>query len=200
MKTHRSMTLAALATLALLAGQAALAQADSDRPRSRSEVAAEVLAARAAGTLATMHGEDSGSFHLSRQPFKSRPRAEVVAELKEYRESGEMAALVAEELALIFYADRMLPSLLTRAQVRAEAIAARASGETAAMVGEDSGSFYLAQRGAVQAGGTFAGAAPGQRPQRAEGGSEAAAAKVSQLGCPNPAVTAGSTRYAAATR
>ncbi len=203
MKIHRLTTRTALAALAMLAAQATLAQADGDRPRSRAEVAAEVLAARAAGTLAAMHGEDSGSFHLARQPFASRPRAEVVAELNEYRESGERAAQVAEELAVIFYASRLPPSLLTRAQVRAEAIAARASGEAAAMVGEDSGAFYMAQRGGGgPAGAVFAGAASVQRPARAQvrDGSEAATAKAVQLTCPNPDAPAASTHYAAATR
>jgi hypothetical protein len=154
--TTSRLTLAALAafsSICTLAG--ASAQAQTDSPRSRAEVIAEVHAARAAGTLGAYSGEDSGSFHLSRQAGTSRPRAEVVAELTAFRESGAMAAQVPEDQ---FFASQGSPSTLTRAEVVAELTAARAAGELGVLHGEDSGSFHIAQRGHAPAATWMAGA------------------------------------------
>jgi hypothetical protein len=50
------------------------------------------------GGKAAFIGEDSGSFHLSRQPWTStRTRAEVVAELRAAQQRGEVAALTCED-------------------------------------------------------------------------------------------------------
>jgi hypothetical protein len=157
--TTSRLTLAALAafsSICTLAG--ASAQAQTDSPRSRAEVIAEVHAARAAGTLGAYAGEDSGSFHLSQQAGTSRPRSEVVAELTQYRESGAMALDLAEEAGIVPWGSRLPASTLARAEVQAEVVAARASGELGAYAGEDSGSFRLAARGHAPAATRMAGA------------------------------------------
>ena len=148
MKTYR-LTVAALSLIGALV--AANVQAEGDSPRSRADVVAEVLAARAAGTLGVLAGEDAGSFHMLREPSTSRPRADVVAELAEWRTSGAMAAFRAEFEGLVSQGSTMPPSTLTRAEVRAQVLAARASGELDAYAGDDSGSFHLARVEAAQA-------------------------------------------------
>lgn len=66
--------------------------------RTRAEVQAEVLAARASGELARAHGEDGGSFALSQEVFvASRTRAEVMAEVLAERVSGAMQAFTGED-------------------------------------------------------------------------------------------------------
>ena len=190
--TTSRLTLAALAafsSICTLAG--ASAQAQTDAPRSRAEVIAEVHAARAAGTLGAYAGEDSGSIHLSQQAGASRPRAEVVAELSNYRESGAMAAQVAEDQ---FFALPTGPSTLSRAEVLAELAVASTSGSAGAWHGEDSGSFHLGQHGASGAASHFAAAQPNRAPQ-------AAAEPLSQV-CASPAVGSqgGELRVASHTR
>ena len=60
--------------------------------------AGEGLAAQGGADSAAFIGEDSGSFHLSRQPWTStRTRAEVVAELRAAQQRGEVAALTCED-------------------------------------------------------------------------------------------------------
>ena len=77
---------------------AVLASDDTEVPRSRAEVIAERDAAAAAGLIAAMNGEDSGSVYLSQQrSVSTRGRAEVIAEMADARRSGEMAALVGED-------------------------------------------------------------------------------------------------------
>jgi hypothetical protein len=113
--------------------------------RSRAEVVAELHAARAAGLLGVMDGEDSGSFHLSRHPVASTlTRAEVRAAMLTARHSGETAALTGE-LAGRHITEPAWAGTRTRAEVRAEMLLARASGEMQALSGEDSGSVHLAR-------------------------------------------------------
>ncbi|MFO1265765.1 MAG: DUF4148 domain-containing protein [Rubrivivax sp.] len=66
--------------------------------RTRAEVQAEVLAARASGELALAHGEDGGSFALAQEVFvATRTRAEVLAEVLAERASGAMQAFTGED-------------------------------------------------------------------------------------------------------
>jgi hypothetical protein len=120
--------------------------ADAGSPRTRADVVAEVHAARTAGTLGVLHGEDSGSFHLSRQLAPSGlTRDEVRAQVAAARAAGELGAMNAEDGGSHFLALHAAPGTRSRDEVRAEMLAARASGELQAMTGEDSGSFYLAR-------------------------------------------------------
>jgi hypothetical protein len=48
-----------------------IALAADDKPRSRVEVVAELTSAQASGWIEAVHGEDSGSAHLSLQPWLS---------------------------------------------------------------------------------------------------------------------------------
>ena len=105
---------------------------EEEAPRTRAEVVAERNAALASGWVAAMMGEDSGSFHLARQPWVStRTRAEVMAELKAARADGTLAELNSEAGGPI-YARVQTASSVTRAQVREELRQALASGEVAA--------------------------------------------------------------------
>lgn len=125
------------------------AAAGQDTPRSRADVVAEVQAARAAGTLGVLNGEDSGSFLLSRQDTPTGlTRDEVRAQLAAARAAGEVGAMSAEDSGSHFLALHATPGTRSREEVRAEMLAARASGELQAMTGEDSGSFHLARAGA----------------------------------------------------
>ena len=61
-------------------------------------IAASADAGRDSGGSNAYIGEDSGSFHLSRQPWTStRTRAEVVAELKMAQQRGEVEAMHCED-------------------------------------------------------------------------------------------------------
>ncbi|MBK9135411.1 MAG: DUF4148 domain-containing protein [Betaproteobacteria bacterium] len=185
------LTAAAMAAFSMLT---TMAQADT--PRSRADVIAEVQAARAAGTLEALTGEDSGSFHLahvanlSRQASAGRTRADVVAEVAEWRSSGAMEAFRAEFEGLVGLGSTLPPSTLTRAEVHGEVLAARASGELDAYAGEDSGSFHLARAGYGAAATAFAGV---RRPSTL-----LAARSVAQMGqmCASPAVADGQARLA----
>ncbi|MDP2004172.1 MAG: DUF4148 domain-containing protein [Rubrivivax sp.] len=124
---------------------------DAAPPKTRAEVTAELDAARASGELGAMTGEDSGSFHRSRQPFTSAlSRAQVLAELAAARRSGELAAMTGEDSGSAYAALHPAASTVTRAQVVAELLRARTSGERDALVGEDSGSALLSRAYARQ--------------------------------------------------
>jgi hypothetical protein len=118
---------------------------------SRADVIADMHAARASGLLDALHGEDSGSFHLSRQAAPTAlTRDAVRAQLAAARASGDFAELHSEDSGSDYLTRHMAPSTLTRAQVRAEMLAARTSGELQAMTSEDSGSAYIASVQATQ--------------------------------------------------
>jgi len=118
---------AALGTLALAAGSALAADPDSATPpRSRAEVVAEVLAARAAGTLAPA-GEHAEAPAATTIGQASRTRAEVEAEVLEARRTGQLIAAGEGELFPAVPASS--GPVLTRATVKAEVLAARAAGE-----------------------------------------------------------------------
>jgi len=139
--TRFNLTTVVVAALCAFGGAIA-AQAGE---RTHADVAADLHAARASGLLDALHGEDSGSFHLSRQPATAGlTRAEVKAQLAAARASGEFAELHSEDSGSDYVTRHAAPSTLTRDQVRAEALAARASGELQAMTSEDSGAAYMA--------------------------------------------------------
>jgi hypothetical protein len=87
-------------------------------PRSsmtRAEVQAQVLAARANGTLKAFNGSDSGSFYLARQPRQSNTTREtVLAEMNAARASGELAAIQSEDSGSAFYARAHRQGMYTR--------------------------------------------------------------------------------------
>ncbi len=89
------MIMATLSMLCTLA--AANTQPEGDTPRSRADVVAEVLAARAAGTLGLLAGEDGGSFHFATEVSQGRSRAEVRAQWLAARDSGELDAYTGED-------------------------------------------------------------------------------------------------------
>ena len=101
MKTFR-LTMAAASMLCALG--TANTQAQGDAPPSRADVVAEVLAARAAGTLGVLVGEDSGSFHFAAEVSPGRTRAEVRAQLVAARESGELDAYTGEDSGSFYLA------------------------------------------------------------------------------------------------
>jgi hypothetical protein len=77
---------------------AGLARADDGAPITRAQVIAEVHAARASGELYAMGAEDSGSFWLSQQPWRSTlTREQVRAELAAACSDGTCLALTEGE-------------------------------------------------------------------------------------------------------
>jgi hypothetical protein len=148
---HAFKKITMVATLGLVAG-AALAQQDAPA-LSRAQVVAELDAARAAGQLGIMTGEDSGSFYLARQSTPSGvARADVIAETTAAVAAGQLGAMTGEDSGSFYLASHSTPGTKTRAEVVAEMQAARAAGELGVMTGEDSGSFYLSQQTVVDSG------------------------------------------------
>ncbi|MBL8289522.1 MAG: DUF4148 domain-containing protein [Rubrivivax sp.] len=100
----KRITFVAAAVLASLMGAA---RADDITPdpyrdwvstRTRAEVQAEVLAARASGELARAHGEDGGSFAFAQEVYvATRTRADVLAEVLAERASGALLAFTGED-------------------------------------------------------------------------------------------------------
>ncbi len=132
------LNLTAAAAMALTQLGAARAT-DTEAPRSRAEVVAELVAARSSGELGAMDGEDSGSFHLARQvQISTLTRAEVRAAMVASRRGVEAAVLHSEAGYAIEQPYGDMPGARTRAQVLAELRQARAMGEMAALVGEGS--------------------------------------------------------------
>lgn len=109
----------AAVTVAALTAFVGTARADDITPdpythmvstRPRAEVLAELHAARADGSMAQVHAEDSGSFRLARQAFAStRTRAQVQAEVLEARRAGTTDALSGEDSGSFHFA-RLLRS------------------------------------------------------------------------------------------
>jgi hypothetical protein len=96
-----------LIAAAVLSAFVAAAQADDITPDpyrdmastlTRAEVVAARDAARTAGDLHVLHGEDSGSFHLARAAVPSTlTRAEVLAGVLAARGEGSLGALTGED-------------------------------------------------------------------------------------------------------
>jgi hypothetical protein len=94
-----------LGTLVAMLCLAAAARAGGDAGLDRVEVTGPRDAARAEGTLDALHGEDSGSFHLSRQPFASaKTRAQVLAEVAAAREAGVLGVMDGEDSGSFYLA------------------------------------------------------------------------------------------------
>ena len=86
-------------------------------------------------------GEDSGSFHLSRQT-EAMPAPGLAP--TDARRSALTDALVREDSGAAYFASLPLGPGVDRAVVVADLDQARASGQLAALVSEDSGSAWLA--------------------------------------------------------
>lgn len=138
------------ATAMALAQLGAARADDTEAPRSRAEVVAELAAARAGGALGVMDGEDSGSFHLARQaPVSTLTRAEVRAAVLAARQGAEASVLTSEAGYALEQPAGPTPGARTRAQVVAELLQARASGELAALTAEGSEALHPARTNAA---------------------------------------------------
>jgi len=126
-----------------------LARAEGATPVTRSQVTAQLDAARNSGELLAMSGEDSGSFWLSSQPQASGlARLPVRTETEAARRRSAEAVFHGEDSGSMHMAAAPFTSKLTRAEVIAEMQRARGRGELSAMVGEDSGSVQLSRESA----------------------------------------------------
>ena len=85
-------------------------------------------------------GEDSGSFHLSRQSAATSGMGTVPTDA---RRSAMTDALVLEDSGAAYFASLPLGPGVDRIVVVADLDQARASGQLAALVSEDSGSAWL---------------------------------------------------------
>jgi hypothetical protein len=131
-------------TLGMASAGMALADEAVQPSRARTDVGAELVAARASGELAALVSEDSGSAWLSRQASASKlTRSDVIAEMEAARRRGELAALVSEDSGSSWLSRMASGSQTTRAEVIAEVLAARRSGELAATHGQDDSSAYV---------------------------------------------------------
>ena len=101
-----------------------------------------IAAVAAAASVGAYADEADGSQNVQ-QVTGQRTRAEVRADLQQYRQAGVNPWSTSYNPLTSFHSER------SRADVRAEAIASR--NEAAAFTGEDSGSAYLAQAGTVRA-------------------------------------------------
>lgn len=149
MNTSKSMVKLMTAAMAVWA---VAAQAQDEGTRSRTEVVAELNAARAAGELGAYEGEDSGSFRLSATGGRASAttRAAVRSEMLAARAAGGLYSMHGEDSGAALLAQQRGTGQLTRAQVIAEMLAARAAGEIQAFTGEDSGAAFLARRQSVE--------------------------------------------------
>lgn len=87
---------------------------DSEAAKTRADVLAELIAARASGELAALAGEDSGSSFLSSRHGRStRTRAQLIGELLVAQATGELGALVGEDSGSEFLR-RLMPEHWTR--------------------------------------------------------------------------------------
>ena len=89
MKKHFGLTAAGIAALCLLSSFNARAD-DQNRPLTREEVVAQVLAARQSGELLVL---ESGGTWTAPQPQATVSREQVVADVLAARQSGELAAI-----------------------------------------------------------------------------------------------------------
>jgi len=110
--------------------------------KTRADVTAELAAAVAGGDLGAFTGEDSGSFHLSRQSQASAlTRQQVIAEAIAARDGDVAVAMIGEDSGSWQLSQAYSPVTRSRAEVAQEVELARASGELGALVGEDGGSL-----------------------------------------------------------
>lgn len=100
MNTTKTMVTLVTATAVAATGLWGVAQAQDDTASStttRGEVRAQLAAARASGEYGVWNGEDSGSHHLSRQPWRSAtPRRAVAAAAAAARSAHAMAGFEGE--------------------------------------------------------------------------------------------------------
>lgn len=112
--------------ITLIAAAAALgafgARAQDAGSFKRSDVVAELDAARADGTLGIYNGEDSGSFYLSSHMGASvKTRAEVAEELRQARASGWLAVVHGEDSGSFALSHAAAAAAESRAAVMARA-------------------------------------------------------------------------------
>ena len=98
----------------VLSSSAGIVRAESPTPdpyqhqigsRARNEVVIERDQAIAGKTIALMHGEDSGSFHLSSNPLPSpMTRAQVRAQVLDARAQGLLDSMYGEDSGSIYLA------------------------------------------------------------------------------------------------
>jgi hypothetical protein len=90
MKTRLIVAATTVACLSTLCATAARAD-DADRPLTRDEVVAQVLAARQSGELAALNA--GGTWTASQQASATLSRDKVIADTLAARQSGELAVL-----------------------------------------------------------------------------------------------------------
>lgn len=90
MKTRLLLAATTVACFSTLCATAARAD-DADRPLTREEVVAQVMAARQSGELATLNA--GGVWSASQQARAPMTREQVVADTLAARQSGELAVL-----------------------------------------------------------------------------------------------------------
>jgi len=128
---------AAMAAIALLSAGAASAEG-----LTRAQVQAQVLAARANGTLDAFDGEDSGSDYLSAHFHSTETRAQVRAETAKAAADGTLDLLDRQDSGSEYLTENF-HSTEPRSEVKAGVAAAEKNGTLNAFTGDDSGSFYL---------------------------------------------------------
>lgn len=119
MKKHIALAAFTFTTLAALSAGAARAD-EADRPLTREEVVAQVMAARQSGELATLN---AGGVWSGSQAESKLSRDEVAAQVLEARKTGELAALSAGGTWSAPSQTAQKP--LTRDEVAAEVLHAR---------------------------------------------------------------------------
>jgi len=136
------------AAVAIACVSAGLARADDSTPITRAQVIAEVHAARASGELYAMGAEDSGSFWMSQQPWRSTlTREQVRAELAAACADGACMAMTEGEVVPHYHA---AAAVVTSPLTRAEVAAACAHGECMAVTeGEGVPRFHAAAAAAA---------------------------------------------------
>jgi len=124
--TKAVSTWISLGALALASSAALAADPDAAAARTRSDVVAETLAARAAGTLAPA-GELPTPRETTVSTTSSLTRDAVESQVREARVAGTLVP-AGEGVVLASSGSRSI-SLVTRAEVKATVIAARKAGD-----------------------------------------------------------------------
>jgi hypothetical protein len=104
---NKYLCLTAMLALACISASTAYAE-EEEAVIPRSQVIAELDAARASGELNALVGEDSGSAYLAALPYASNlNREQVMAELDRARDDGEPMALLGEDSGSFLLSRRM---------------------------------------------------------------------------------------------
>ena len=104
---NKYLCLSAMLALACISASTAYAE-EEEVVIPRSQVIAELDAARASGELNALIGEDSGSAYLVALPYTSSlSREQVMAELHRARDEGEPMAWIGEDSGSVLLSRRM---------------------------------------------------------------------------------------------